>query len=200
MLIVNYSGHGNPNVWAHESIFEVNTSIPQLVNADRLALFFLATCNFSQFDDPKAYTGSELLMNKRDGGAMGVISASRKVYAAANATLNQGTFRGMFGRDAFGRVASNGRPPRSSSTRPADNFENDQKFFYMGDPTMRLAVSARVRHHRQHQRGTGRQRGRTAPIRADPAERPLARHGEGHGARCAITGLIAISRARSRWW
>jgi len=139
VLIANYSGHGNPKVWAHELIFEVNTSIPQLQNANRLTLFFLATCNFSQFDDPSAYTGSELLLNKRDGGAIGVISASRKVYAAGNAALNQGTYRKMFGRDAFGRVSVE-RPATALFLYKAGyNFENDQKFLYMGDPTTRLA-------------------------------------------------------------
>ena len=101
VLILNYSGHGNPKVWAHEMIFEVNTSIPPMMNANRLALFILATCNFSQFDDPRNYTGSELLMNKPDGGAIGVISASRKVYASSNAELNQGTYQHMFSRDAY---------------------------------------------------------------------------------------------------
>ena len=140
VLMLNYSGHGNPKVWAHESIFEVTTSIPQLVNADRLSIFFLATCNFSQFDDPKNYTGSELLMNKPDGGASGVISAARKVYANANAALNQGTYRRLFGRDAYGRVVVE-RPATALFLYKASGFngDNDQKFFYMGDPTMRLA-------------------------------------------------------------
>lgn len=139
-LIVNYSGHGNTKVWAHELIFEVNTSIPQLTNADRLSVFFLATCNFSQFDDPKNYTGSELLMNKADGGASAVISASRKVYAQGNAALNQGTYRRLFTRDAYGRSIVE-RPATALFLFKASgsNADNDQKFFYMGDPTMRLA-------------------------------------------------------------
>jgi hypothetical protein len=139
VLIANYSGHGNPKVWAHEQIFEVTTSIPQLQNADRLALFFLATCNFSQYDNPTSYTGSELLLNKSEGGAIGVISASRKVYAGANAALNQGTYRRMFGRDAFGRVSIERPATALFLFKAGYNFENDQKFFYMGDPTTRLA-------------------------------------------------------------
>ncbi len=139
-LMVNYSGHGNPKVWAHELVFEVNTSIPQLTNTDRLSVFFLATCNFSQFDDPKNYTGSELLMNKPDGGASGVISASRKVYASGNAALNQGTYRRMFVRDPYNRIILE-RPATALFLYKAAgfNYDNDQKFFFMGDPTMRLA-------------------------------------------------------------
>jgi hypothetical protein len=138
-LIVNYAGHGNPTQFAHENIFNVATSIPQLVNSDRLSLFFLATCNFSQYDDPKRYTGSELLLNKPDGAAIAVVSATRKVYQGSNAALNQGTFQRMFGRDAAGRV----RVERPASAlflykTEAGNYINDQKFCFMGDPTMFL--------------------------------------------------------------
>ena len=138
-LIVNFTGHGNPTVWTHESVFSTQTSIPQLTNGNKLSVFYGATCNFSQFDDPKRYTGSELLVNKPDGGAIAVVSATRKVYGFPNAFLNQQTFRQMF-------------PPQSPSgklivERPATalfrfkntrNNDNDQKFFFMGDPTMRL--------------------------------------------------------------
>jgi hypothetical protein len=139
VLIVNYSGHGNPKVWAHENVFDVATSIPPMVNANRLALFVLATCNFSQFDDPRNYTGSELLLNKADGGAIGVISASRKVYAVSNAELNQGTYQQMFLRDAYGRLLVD-RPSTGLFRFKVlgGNSVNDQKYFYMGDPTTQL--------------------------------------------------------------
>lgn len=138
-LIVNYAGHGNPTQWADENIFNVATSIPQLVNSDRLSLFFLATCNFSEYDDPKRYTGSELLINKPDGAAIAVVSATRKVYQGSNAALNQGTYSRMFGRDAVGRVRVD-RPASALFLYKAEggNYINDQKFCFMGDPTMFL--------------------------------------------------------------
>ena len=140
LLIFNFAGHGNPEQLAHENIFNVQTSIPQLANSDRLAVFFLATCNFSQFDDPVKYTGGELLINKPDGGAIAVVSATRKVYASENAALNQGTYDYMFQRDAFGNVVAM-RPAEALflyKAGPNGNGTNDQKFFFMGDPTMRL--------------------------------------------------------------
>jgi hypothetical protein len=137
-LVVNYAGHGNPTVWAHESIFTVQTSIPQLVNADKLSVFYAATCNFSQFDDLRRYTGSELLMNKAGGGAVAVVSATRKVFAGANAYFHQGMFRNMFTRDIFGRLVVN-RPARAMYLQKrGGNSVNDQKFCFMGDPTMQL--------------------------------------------------------------
>ncbi|MBM2841248.1 MAG: hypothetical protein HW412_1776 [Bacteroidetes bacterium] len=139
VLVLNFTGHGNPTVWTHESIFTVQTSIPQLVNADRLAVFFLATCNFSQFDDLNRYSGSELLINKPDGGAIGMVSASRKVFAHENFFLHSQIFRNLFRRDALGRLIVE-RPAVAvylfkSLVR---NNDNDQKFLYLGDPTMKL--------------------------------------------------------------
>jgi hypothetical protein len=138
VLVVNYAGHGNPTVWAHESIFSVQTSIPQLVNGDKLSVFYAATCNFSQFDDLRRYTGSELLMNSVEGGAIAVVSATRKVFAGANAYFHQGIFRNMFGRDTFGRLLID-RPARAMLLQKrTGNSINDQKFCFLGDPTMRL--------------------------------------------------------------
>jgi hypothetical protein len=140
ILIFNYAGHGRADLLAHEHIFEVQTSVPQLTNSDKLAVWYLATCGFSQFDDPNAYTGSEFLMNKPDGGAVAVVSATRKVYAGANAALNQGSYRKMFVRDVYGRLVVE-RPATALflyKVLTGDFDPNDQKFCFMGDPTMRL--------------------------------------------------------------
>jgi hypothetical protein len=137
-LLFNFAGHGNPQQLAHENIFNVQSSIPQLVNGDRLTVFFLATCNFSQFDDPVQYSGGELLVNKPDGGAIAVMSATRKVYASENAALSQGTYDFLFQHDAFGNVIASRPAEALFSYKSTSNGINDQKFFFMGDPTMRL--------------------------------------------------------------
>lgn len=139
VLTVNWTGHGNPTVWAHEAIFSVPTSIPQLINANKLSVFFAATCNFSQFDDPSRETGSEILINKPDGGAIGVVSATRKVFAGSNNYLHQSIFLNLFRRTPTGRFAD----LRVATAlylfkATGGNDVNDQKFFFMGDPTMEL--------------------------------------------------------------
>ena len=138
-LIVNFTGHGNPTVWTHESVFTTQTSIPALTNADRLSVYFGATCNFSQFDDPKRYTGSELLINKPDGGGIAVVSASRKVFGSPNAFLNQQTYARMFRRSPSGRLLVERPATALFQYKVAfGNGDNDQKFVFLGDPTMRL--------------------------------------------------------------
>lgn len=138
-LVVSFAGHGNPVQLSNNDVFDIPTSVPQLVNADRLAVFFLATCNFSEFDDPLSRTGSEVLINKPDGGAIGVVSADRKVFAGENQALNNGTYDHMFGRDAFGRLVVD-RPATAlfAYKTSGGNSQNDQKYSYIGDPTMRF--------------------------------------------------------------
>jgi hypothetical protein len=139
LLMVNFTGHGNSEVWTHERVFENGTTIPQLNNFNRLTFFFLGTCNFSVYDYPKSYTGSELLMNRAEGGAIAVVAANREVYAGANAALNQGSYGFMFTRDAHGRLHVE-RPATALYLfkMTGGNSDNDQKYGFMGDPTMRL--------------------------------------------------------------
>ena len=138
-LVVNFTGHGNPTVWTHESIFTVETSIPELMNANKLPVVFVATCNFSYFDDLKRYSGSELLINKSDGGAIGVVGATRKSYSDLNARLHQGVFANMFGRDQQSGRLTIQRPATAIWLyKQVSNDGNDQKYFYLGDPTMKL--------------------------------------------------------------
>ncbi len=137
-LIVNFTGHGNPTVWTHENVFHVNTSIPLLTNGDKLSMFFAATCNFSQYDDPKRYTGAELLINKQNGGAIGVVSASRKVFADQNYYLNRGIYANMFSLDPFGRVSVERVATAIYLFKQTNNNDNDEKYLLLGDPTMRL--------------------------------------------------------------
>ncbi|MEK9137955.1 MAG: type IX secretion system sortase PorU, partial [Bacteroidota bacterium] len=143
VLVVNFIGHGNPTVWTHEAVFSVATSIPQLVNSNKFSVFMLATCNFSQFDDPKRYSGSELLINKPDGGAIGALSATRKVYSDRNAYLHQQVFANMFRRDQYGRLIVE-RPAAALTLFKflIGNDINDQKYVYLGDPSMKLQYPA----------------------------------------------------------
>jgi hypothetical protein len=138
-LIVDYAGHGNPTQLAHENVFNVATSVPELVNADRLSVFVLATCNFSQSDNPTYYSGGEYLINLRGGGAIGVIAGTRKVYANYNRALNWGTFQILFASTTVDRLVTS-RPAYALTAfkQSSGNSVNDQKYFFMGDPTMQL--------------------------------------------------------------
>ena len=135
-LIFDWIGHGNPDVWAHENVFVNTTSIPQLKNEN---YFFLtaATCDFGRYDDPDEQSGTELLINLKNAGAIGALSSARVVYSGDNAALNNSFYTNLFRtRDP------NNLPIRVGNayflTKQNMTSVNDQKFHLFGDPAIRL--------------------------------------------------------------
>lgn len=135
-LILNYTGHGNPRVWAHEGVFSAENSIPQLTNADRPFLLVAATCDFARYDLPGEVSAGETLVTMRGGGAVAVVTASRAVYSNDNFQFNNTLFTEIF------RKESDGRPSRIGDaffrTKQIYYALNDLKYHLFADPTMRL--------------------------------------------------------------
>ncbi|HUV31220.1 MAG TPA: type IX secretion system sortase PorU [Acidobacteriota bacterium] len=139
-LIVNYVGHGNPDVWAHEHIFERIADLPRLTNADRLPLVYAASCAIGFFDDPQRESMGEALLSLDDGGGIAVIAATRLATAASNALLNQKVYDVLLTDTTLSisealYVAKLDRQYPGPYQKP-----NDQKYVYLGDPCVRLAL------------------------------------------------------------
>lgn len=134
-LILNFIGHGNPNVWAHENVFEKSSSIPQLKNGH---FFFLtaATCDFGRYDDPTQQSSTEIMNNMKDAGSIGAFTAARVVYSTANAIINDSLYANLFKREQNLPF----RIGRSYFLAKQTRFEdNDEKFHLFADPTIRLS-------------------------------------------------------------
>jgi hypothetical protein len=136
--IVNWIGHGNPRVWAHEQIFVRETTIPQMTNSDKPFLLTAATCDFARFDMTSIQSGAEELVLHENGGAIAVFSASRIVFATENDAINNEFYARLFQRDADGRLPRLGDALLGTKIRRSGN--NDQKFLLLGDPTLRLSI------------------------------------------------------------
>ncbi len=141
-LIINYIGHGNPEVWAHENVFEKETTIPKLQNKDRIFFVVAATCDFSRFDELGKESSAELLVSKEEGGAIGCLSATRGVFSSSNAVFNNAFFDRLFARDAQGRTQRLGTA--LFDLKQQFTSENDQKYFLLGDPLLRLLAPPNV--------------------------------------------------------
>ncbi|MCB9209968.1 MAG: type IX secretion system sortase PorU [Ignavibacteriales bacterium] len=140
-LIFNYIGHGNPDVWAHEIVFDRSISIPQLRNDE---LFFLtaATCDFGKYDDPNVQSATEEMILKEDGGMIGGMSAVRPVFSGDNAALNNVFYSYLLGEtDSLGYPVTLGSAyMKLKQLRTGGQFGNDMKFHLFGDPILRLNV------------------------------------------------------------
>ncbi|MCX6833527.1 MAG: C25 family cysteine peptidase, partial [candidate division Zixibacteria bacterium] len=139
-LLVNYIGHGNPNVWADEHVFRRLQDIPRLTNSDRLPLIFNASCSIGFFDDPVSEGMAEDFLRYAGGGAVGTVSATRQVFSRPNADFNQQAFTQLFGGKNY-TIAEAVFVAKLLRQGSGGTDDNDRKYIYIGDPLTRLAVA-----------------------------------------------------------
>ncbi len=143
VLVINYVGHGNPNVWAHEHVFRRMEDIPRLNNYDRLPLFYVASCAIGFFDDPGRDGMAEVLLTDPTGGAIATISATLLVYSSPNHDLNVAIFDELFYDDSLTIceavfAAKLGRQYLDPVTIVPNR--NDRAFQFFGDPLLQLGL------------------------------------------------------------
>lgn len=138
MVLLNWIGHGSPRLWAHERIFEKETTIPQMLNKDKLFFLTAATCDFGRFDDAERESGAEDLVRSERGGAIGVLAATRLVYSYENADFNEKFYTELFSRGSNGLYHTIGEA--MFNTKQVRIRENDEKYLILGDPALRLHI------------------------------------------------------------
>lgn len=135
-LIVNFTGHGSPDQWTEEQILTL-VDINRWDNIDRLPLFVTATCQFGRHDNPLKRSGSEFMLFNKNGGAIGLVTTGRPVYASSNFNLNQAFYHAVFEMDGAEKPALGDifRVTKNNSLQGANN----RNFSLLGDPSMKLA-------------------------------------------------------------
>lgn len=136
-LVLNYMGHGSTRDWTHEYILKL-PDIQNMVN-DKQALWITATCDFSRFDAESLSGGEAAFLNPR-GGAIGLFSTVRIVYANSNMKLATEMFNNLFNK------LPNGEPLRlgdilKNAKIALDKDPNKLSFMLIGDPALRLAYA-----------------------------------------------------------
>ncbi|MGH7453754.1 MAG: type IX secretion system sortase PorU, partial [bacterium] len=137
-LLINYSGHGNTEVWAHERVLNLPTDLNRIQNGDRQALWIAATCTFGKYDIPERQSFSEDLVLAPGRGAIAVLATSRDVYASSNAALNQQYYRYFFGNNQ--QISARLGTAMMLARIVTGATVNDEKFHVLGDPSLRLAI------------------------------------------------------------
>ena len=140
-LIVNYSGHGNSQRLAEETILS-QTELNRFNNANKLPLFITASCDFAPYDDPsKTSLGASLLMGNTNG-AIALMTTTRVVFAYSNRIINDNYLRIALQPKPNGQYLSLGEAVMAAKNTTYQSFGdvfNNRKFTLLGDPAMRLA-------------------------------------------------------------
>jgi len=132
-LIINYVGHGSPDVWADEHILKKGVDLSRLNNEDKLTVVIAGSCSIGFFDDPAKEGMSEILFRQR-GGALQTVSATRLVYATQNATLNYDLFDIIFGNHCNPSEALYTAKVMHQYSYNSGLVRNDRSFVVFGDP------------------------------------------------------------------
>ncbi|MCX6133452.1 MAG: type IX secretion system sortase PorU [Ignavibacteriales bacterium] len=137
-VILNWTGHGNTQQWAHENVFSVSQDFPLISNKGKLFFLVAATCDFARYDYDKETSAGEQLILMQGRGAVGAVTPDRVVFSQDNAYLNQRFYAHLFQTD------NQGKPVRLGDamwqTKQELYGENDLKHHLLADPTMRLAI------------------------------------------------------------
>lgn len=136
-LIVNFTGHGSERVWLQEQILDEEL-IEEWDNKNVFPLLVTATCEFGRHDDPAQISSSELVLTKKDGGAIGLVTAARPVNASTNAFLNKAFYEALFTK-VNGKYKNLGTVFRETKNNSVTGVSN-RNFSLLGDPSMQLAI------------------------------------------------------------
>lgn len=148
-LIFNYNGHGRPERLSHYFLLD-KTEMDANVSKAK-PLWILASCEITPYDDSTDDLGRSALYN-HNGGAMGVICASRSVYANYNSSLNKGLIKYLFKKDDSYNRYGIGDAMRlakvelltstsNGNTIGSDPTMNKLKYVFLGDPALKLAYA-----------------------------------------------------------
>ena len=145
-LIANFMGHGSA---ASMSKYIAGTFqqrgfnyTAQISNFDRLPLVVAMSCLNGLFDEPTLVCFAEEMLTKRDGGAIGFVSASSLAFIFVNNEVNQALFKYMMreGVPEFGAALALAKTDLLAAMPGIDNGVFMMNL--MGDPAQRLAIPA----------------------------------------------------------
>ncbi|MET4108751.1 type IX secretion system sortase PorU [Hymenobacter sp. UYP22] len=136
-LLINYVGHGSPRSWADEQIL-TTTSVQRLQNTSMLPFLFTGTCDFSTYDNPEFTSAGEISLTDITGGAIGLLTTTRVVYADKNQSLAIEFFNELFRPQADGTMPRIGEVCRGAKNTAVAG-DNNRNYALLGDPSMRLA-------------------------------------------------------------
>ncbi len=135
-IIINYTGHGNENLWADERVF-TETDIDELDNT-LYPFMVTATCEFGRQDDPAQISSAELSLLHPKGGAIGLVSTARPVNSSTNFELNQAFYEALFQKES-NHYLTTGEIFRRTKNNSTSGVSN-RNFSLFADPSLTLAL------------------------------------------------------------
>ncbi len=130
--LVNYSGHGNVDVWASSSIFTA-TDASTLTNGSSLSFVVVMDCLNGYFHDPNLLSLSEALLKSPNGGAVAGFASSGLTFPDGQHEMSQRLYSLIYGVTPI-RLGD--------AIKDAKEHTNDidvrRTWIYFGDPSLKI--------------------------------------------------------------
>ncbi len=138
-MLVNYNGHGSPNVWTDENI--LTFADVKSFDYKHLPLWITATCDFSPFDVANTSAGESILLHPTSGG-IALLSTTRVVWDIPNKMLNKALIEELFTAQKDGSHLRLGEAIRRAKNRMRKKStpENRLNFVLLGSPLQQLVL------------------------------------------------------------
>jgi hypothetical protein len=130
--LVNYSGHGNVDVWTGAPIFSASDAAG-LTNGAKLPLVIVMDCLNGYFMSPPIDCLSEALMKAPNGGAIATFSSSGLTEPTGQHQMGQKLFQLLYS----GPPIALGDATRQAKAATTD-FDVQRTWILLGDPTMKI--------------------------------------------------------------
>ncbi len=138
VLFMDYSGHGSTKNITSENVLTIAT-IEALTNANKLSFWTLATCNTSHYDKGGERCMGEIALLHPHGGAIGVLSPTRTVYASNNKVINGYICDTLFAHDVNHTYYMTIGKAAQYAKNKTGNDINKLPYVLFGDPALKLA-------------------------------------------------------------
>jgi len=137
-LYLNFLGHANWNMLAHENVFSAPADLSFLNNFDHLPIFFAGTCETARIDDPYYTSMAELLLLHPEGGVIASIGSARWTIHQASFNVNRTFYETIFSHSQEGSMTI-GQILLLAKT--LGGFPDQTEImFLLGDPALRMPL------------------------------------------------------------
>jgi hypothetical protein len=130
--LVNYSGHGNVDVWTGAPIFSASDAMA-LTNGNKLPLVIVMDCLNGYFASPPIDCLSEALVKAPNGGAVASFSSSGLTIPTGQHQMGQTLFQLLYS----GPPIALGDATRQAKSATTDT-DVRRTWILLGDPTMKI--------------------------------------------------------------
>jgi hypothetical protein len=130
--IVNYSGHGNVDVWTGNQIFKASHATA-LTNENKLSFVIVMDCLNGYFHDPNLLSLSEAFMKAPGGGSVATFASSGLTTTFGQRQMELELYRQLFGPQVMGL----GDAIKIAKAASSD-IDVRRTWIFFGDPSMKI--------------------------------------------------------------